>query len=135
MSTREILYSLKTLFHQHLLTTEIHDQLFCYFPAELHQQVTVDCELDQMRVHIAKSLIPDFELKDVRLLDVNCQPTKSENSSHMTITAPLIGCGTTLEYTTDSLIYRNMVKDGLVTQSIISRLQVCFSNGLVSIIA
>lgn len=95
----------------------------CNTEAELHQQVTVDCDFDQMQVHIEKSLIPEFEMRDVRLLDPNCQPTKSENSSHMTVTAPLIGCGTTLEHTKDSLIYRNMIKDARVTQSIISRLQ------------
>ena len=97
-----------------------------YFSAELHKQVTVDCDFDQMLVHIEKSLIPEFKMSDVRLLDPNCQPTKFENSSHMTISAPLIGCGTTLEHTKDSLIYRNMVKDVRVTQSVISRLQVCF---------
>ena len=97
-----------------------------YFSAELHKQVTVDCDFDQMLVHIEKSLIPEFKMSDVRLLDPNCQPTKFENNSHMTISAPLIGCGTTLEHTKDNLIYRNMVKDTRVTQSIISRLQVCF---------
>ena len=97
-----------------------------YFSAELHKQVTVDCDFDQMLVHIEKSLIPEFKMSDVRLLDPNCQPTKFENSSHITISAPLIGCGTTLEHTKDSLIYRNMVKDVRVTQSVISRLQVCF---------
>lgn len=95
----------------------------CSTEAELHKQVTVDCDFDQMLVHIEKSLIPEFKMSDVRLLDPNCQPTKFENSSHMTISAPLIGCGTTLEHTKDSLIYRNMVKDARVTQSIISRLQ------------
>ena len=97
-----------------------------YFSAELHKQVTVDCDFDQMLVHIEKSLIPEFKMSDVRLLDPNCQPTKFENNSHMTISAPLIGCGTTLEDTKDNLIYRNMVKDARVTQSVISRLQVCF---------
>lgn len=87
--------------------------------------VTVECELDQMRVHIAKALIPDFRLKDIRLLDPNCQPIKSENSSHMTIIAPLTGCGTTLEHTDESVIYRNMVEDGYASQAVISRLQVC----------
>lgn len=87
--------------------------------------VAVDCELDQMQVHIAKALIPDFRLKDVRLLDPSCQPVKSENSSHMTLTAPLTGCGTTLEHTDESVIYRNMVKDGYAHEAIISRLQVC----------
>lgn len=87
--------------------------------------VTVDCELDQMRVHIAKAFIPDFRLKDLRPLDPNCQPVKSENSSHMTLTTPLTGCGTTLEYSDESVIYRNMVKDGFARNAVISRLQVC----------
>ncbi|KAL9967680.1 hypothetical protein ACROYT_G025962 [Oculina patagonica] len=91
--------------------------------AEFGEMVTVKCELDQMQVHISKALIPDFRLKDIRLLDPNCQPTKSENSSHMTITAPLTGCGTTLEHTDESVIYRNMVKDGYARQAVISRLQ------------
>lgn len=45
----------------------------------------------------------------------------------MTITAPLIGCGTMLEHTAESVIYMNMVKDGHATQAIISRVQVCFT--------
>ncbi|KAJ7375438.1 hypothetical protein OS493_002205 [Desmophyllum pertusum] len=97
--------------------------LNCGAQAEFGDLVTVECDLNQMRVHIAKTLIPDFRLKDVRLLDPNCQPMKSENSSHMIITAPLIGCGTTLEHTAESVIYMNMVKDGHATQAIISRVQ------------
>lgn len=88
--------------------------------------VTVECEHDQMRVHIDKTSIPDFRLNDLRLLDRNCQLTKTENSSHMTITAPLTGCGTTLEHTDESVIYRNMVKDAYAPEAIIGRLQVCF---------
>jgi len=91
--------------------------------------VAVECEHDQMRVHIHKTLIPDFRLNDLRLLDPNCQPPKSENSSHVTITAPLTSCGTTVEHTDESVIYRNMVKDGYERQAIISRLQVCFMAG------
>ena len=91
--------------------------------------VAVECEQDQMRVHINKTLIPDLRLKDLRLLDPNCQPMKSENSSHMTIAAPLTGCGTTMEHSDESVIYRNMVKDGYERQAIISRLQVCFMPG------
>lgn len=91
--------------------------------------VAVECEHDQMRVHIDKTLIPDFRLNDLRLLDPNCQPPKSENSSHVTITAPLTSCGTTVEHTDESVIYRNMVKDGYERQAIISRLQVCFMAG------
>lgn len=95
----------------------------CGTRAEFGEMVAVECEHDQMRVHIDKTLIPDFRLNDLRLLDPNCQPPKSENSSHVTITAPLTSCGTTVEHTDESVIYRNMVKDGYERQAIISRLQ------------
>lgn len=91
--------------------------------------VSVECEQGQMRLHIDKTLIPDFRLNDLRLLDPNCQPSKSENSSYVTITVPLTSCGTTMEHTGESVIYRNMVKDGNEPQAIISRLQVCFTPG------
>ena len=91
--------------------------------------VAVECEQDKMRVLIGKTLIPDFRLSDLRLLDPNCQPPKSENNSYVTITVPLTSCGTTMEHTSDSVIYRNIVKDGYEPQAIISRLQVCFTPG------
>ena len=87
--------------------------------------VTVDCEMDQMKVHIDRTLIPGFSLKNLRLSGPDCQPVKTENSSHVTITTPLIGCGTTVEYTADNVIYRNVVKDGYARNAIIGRLQVC----------
>jgi len=86
--------------------------------------VTVDCELDQMSVHIARTLIPGFRLKDLRLSDPDCQPIKSENSSHVTITTSLVDCGTTVEHTDETVIYRNVVKDGYARNAIIGRLQV-----------
>lgn len=87
--------------------------------------VTVDCDLDQMSVHIARTLIPGFRLKDLRLSDPDCQPIKSENSSHVTITTSLVDCGTTVEHTDETVIYRNVVKDGYARNAIIGRLQVC----------
>lgn len=96
----------------------------CGTQAEFDEMVAVECEQGQMRVHIDKTLIPDFRLKDLRLLDPSCQPPKSENSSYVTITVPLTSCGTTMEHTGENVIYRNMVKDGYEPQAIISRLQV-----------
>lgn len=87
--------------------------------------VTVDCEIEHMTVHIDRRLIPGFRLKNLRLLDPECQPVKTENSSHVTITTPLISCGSTVEYTDENVIYRNVVKDGYARNAIIGRLQVC----------
>ncbi|XP_068715944.1 ZP domain-containing protein-like [Montipora foliosa] len=91
---------------------------------EDRKKVTVDCAMEQMSVHIERTLIPGFRLGDLHLRDKNCLPTKTANSSHVTITTPLTGCGTTLEHRDDYLIYRNVVKDGYAMNAIIGRLQV-----------
>ena len=96
------------------------------FTAEEERKlVAVDCETDQMSVHIEKTLLPGFRLKDLRLQDKSCQPVKTENSSHVTITTPLTDCGTTVEHKEDYFIYKNVVKDGYGAKAIIGRLQVC----------
>ena len=92
---------------------------------EDRKKVTVDCAMEQMSVHIERTLIPGFRLGDLHLRDKNCLPTKTANSSHVTITTPLTGCGTTLEHRDDYVIYRNVVKDGYAMNAIIGRLQVC----------
>lgn len=89
------------------------------------EKVTVDCGVEQMSVQVNKMLIPGFRLNDLRLLDPDCQPTKAENITHVTITTPLTGCGTTVEYTSDHVIYKNAVKDGYARNAVIGRLQVC----------
>ena len=111
------------------MATSYLNKMFIIFEAEFGELVAVECEQDQMRVHIDKTFIPDFRLNDLRLLDPNCQPPKSENNSYVTITVALTSCGTTIEHTGESVIYRNMVKDGYEPQAIISRLQVCFMPG------
>lgn len=92
---------------------------------EDRKKVAVDCETDQMSVHIERTLLPGFRLKDLRLQDKSCQPMKTENNSHVTITTSLTECGTTVERKEDYFIYRNVVKDGYATKAIIGRLQVC----------
>ena len=87
--------------------------------------MTVDCDLDQMSVHLPKTLIPGFQLADLRLLDPNCEPVKSENSSHMTVTTPLTDCGTEMQHTNENVIYRNVIEDGYARNAIVGRLQVC----------
>lgn len=87
-------------------------------------KVTVDCDLDQMSVHIPKTLIPGFQLADLLLLDPNCEPVKSENSSHMTVTTPLTDCGTEMQHTKENVIYRNVIEDGYARNAIVGRLQV-----------
>lgn len=91
---------------------------------EERKLVAVDCETDQMSVHIERTLLPGFRLKDLRLQDKNCQPVKTENSSHVTITTLLTDCGTTVEHKEDYFIYRNVVKDEYGAKAIIGRLQV-----------
>lgn len=99
--------------------------VLCYETrGEVGDMVTVDCGLKDMSVHMEKKLIPGYRLIDLRLLDPNCQPIKSENSSHITITTPLMGCGTTVEHTEENAIYKNVVKDGYARNAIIGRLQV-----------
>lgn len=96
------------------------------FTAEEERKlVAVDCETDQMSVHIERTLLPGFRLKDLRLQDKNCQPMKTENSSHVTITTLLTDCGTTVEHKEDYFIYKNVVKDEYGAKAIIGRLQVC----------
>ena len=101
------------------------NQQFFFLSKAGFSDVAVDCDVEEMSVHIAKTFIPGFRLTDLRLLDPDCEPTKSENISHVTITTSLIGCGTTVEHTEENVIYRNVVKDGYARNAIIGRLQVC----------
>lgn len=87
------------------------------------EKVTVDCGVEQMTVQVNKMVIAGFRLNDLRLLDPDCQPTKAENITHVTITTPLTGCGTTVEHTSDHVIYKNAVKDGYARNAVIGRLQ------------
>lgn len=71
-----------------------------------------------MKLVLKKEILGTVEISYLQLRDPNC--TARENSTHVILTASLIGCGTTIRHTSKAVVYSNAVTEakpkGMITR-------------------
>ncbi|XP_066299771.1 uncharacterized protein [Branchiostoma lanceolatum] len=68
---------------------------------------TISCNGDSMTVAILRARMPSLSAMDLFLTDPACGAT--DNGTHLVLTTPLTGCGTSSLETPNSIVYRNRV--------------------------
>ncbi|XP_078599619.1 uncharacterized protein LOC144874867 [Branchiostoma floridae x Branchiostoma japonicum] len=68
---------------------------------------TITCNGDAMTVAILRSRMPSLSAIDLHLTDPACGAT--DNGTHLVLTTPLTGCGTSSSERPNSIVYRNRV--------------------------
>ncbi|XP_066295525.1 uncharacterized protein [Branchiostoma lanceolatum] len=78
---------------------------------DLRTYAIISCSSYGMQVDFPRRYFPQVYGPALHLADSSC--TARSNSTHVSILAPLIGCGTTSSMTADFIIYRNkVIEDG-----------------------
>lgn len=80
-----------------------------------------------MQLVIKKEVLENIKVEYLQLRDPKCKP--KENATHVILTTPLIGCGTTVRHTSKAVVYSNTVAEtsprGMITR--INRIDIPFS--------
>ncbi|XP_078599110.1 uncharacterized protein LOC144874618 [Branchiostoma floridae x Branchiostoma japonicum] len=80
---------------------------------DLRTYAIISCSSYYMQVDFPRKYFPQVYAPALHLADQSC--TARSNSTHVSILAPLVGCGTTSSMTPDSILYRNkVIEDGLL---------------------
>lgn len=73
----------------------------------LDPSARLQCNRNNMTIHIPKTLLPGINREHLRLLDTKCKA--EEDNTYYSLTAPLIGCKTTRRHTATAVVYSNVV--------------------------
>lgn len=71
--------------------------------------VTVTCGNHEIQVSFYKGSFPSLDASHMHLSDPSCRAT--ETPSHVSISTPLNGCGTSFVETEDTFVFSNVVYD------------------------
>ncbi|XP_019621658.1 PREDICTED: uncharacterized protein LOC109467934 [Branchiostoma belcheri] len=78
---------------------------------DLRTYAIISCSSFSMQVDFPRMYFPQVYAPALHLADPSC--TARGNSTHVSILAPLVGCGTTSSMTADFILYRNkVIEDG-----------------------
>ncbi|XP_022796963.1 uncharacterized protein LOC111335346 [Stylophora pistillata] len=73
----------------------------------LDPSAKLQCNRNNMTIHVPKTLLPGINRVHLRLLDTECKA--EEDDIYYSLTTPLTGCKTTRKHTTTAVVYSNMV--------------------------